>query len=321
MKTKIYILLISLSIITISIFLWWNQAKKPANPEDKTFIPFTVQKGENSRSIADRLQKQNLLRSPVAFFLIARFGGLANNIQAGEFSLSPSMNLYTLADKLTHGTEDVRVTIIEGWRNEEIALKLAKELNIPENEFLKFAKIGYMFPDTYQIPKDSTAETVSKLFIKNFNSKITQEIINSAKIKNLNLEELITIASLVEREAKNDQDRPLVASVILNRLKIGMKLDIDATIQYALGYQTNDKTWWKKELTEEDLNIDSPFNTYKNQGLPPSPISNPGFAVIKAVINAPTTDYIYYLSDDQGKTYFSRTLDEHNTKIIKYLEH
>ncbi|OIO14940.1 aminodeoxychorismate lyase [Candidatus Gottesmanbacteria bacterium CG11_big_fil_rev_8_21_14_0_20_37_11] len=319
MRQKFVILIILLLFISLGIYFWWNQAIKPLNPMSSKPVVFNIKKGETVRTIAKNLSQQKLIRSPVAFFLLARFGGLADSIQAGDFHLDPSMNLYSVANSLKHGTTDIRITIIEGWRNEEIALLLTKDLNIPEGEFLKEAKIGYMFPDTYLIPKDITAKETVKIFLANFDKKVTQDLKNKAKEKGLTVDELITIASLVEREAKNDEDRPLVASVILNRREIGMKLDIDATIQYALGYQPGEKSWWKKNLTSEDISIDSPYNTYTNPGLPPTPISNPGMAVIQAVVNAPDTDYLYYLSDESGKTYFSKSYEEHNTNIDKHL--
>lgn len=319
MKQKFIILLGLLFGFLILFFLWWNQAIKPANPTDKTPFIFTINRGDDARGIAERLKKQGLIRSSVAFFLLARFGGIADNIQAGEFRLNPSMDLSTLANALTHGTTDVWITIPEGWRNEEIALKLAKEFNIPEKEFLKYAKEGYMFPDTYLMPKDATAEKVANIMLDNFNKKITQETYEKARLSGLSKEDLIIIASLVEREAKFDSDRPLVVSVIINRLRIGMKLDIDATIQYALGYQTKEKNWWKKELTGEDLEVESPYNTYKNPGLPPTPICNPGLSVISSVVEAPKTNYIYYLSDKSGKIHFAETIEEHKVNIQKYL--
>lgn len=319
MKQKLFILIGIFLLGFIFLFLWWNQAVKPANPIDKTPVIFTIKRGEDARSIAERLRKQGLIRSSVAFFLLARFGGTADNIQAGEFRLNPSMELSTLAQELTHGTTDVWITIPEGFRNEEIALKLAKDLSIPEKEFLRIAREGYMFPDTYQIPKEASAGAIVNIFLTNFNKKVTLDLKEETKKKDISLDELITVSSLVEREARLAEDRPLTASVILNRLKIGMKLDIDATIQYALGYQPDQKTWWKKNLTEEDLEINSPYNTYKNPGLPPTPICNPGLAVIEAVIEAPETDYIYYLSDKSGKTHFAKTIEEHNDNISKYL--
>ncbi len=319
MKQKIIILLGLLLIILGFLFLWWNQAIKPVNPKDNTPIMFTIQRGENIRGIAERLQKEGLIRSSVAFFVIARFGGLGERIQAGEFRLNPSMDLITIANNLTHGTTDVWITIPEGYRNEEIALKLTKEFDLPEKDFLKYAREGYMFPDTYLIPKDAGGEKIAGIMLDNFNKRITSEIYDKAKQKGLSPDNLITIASLVEREAKFENDRPLVASVILNRLKIGMKLDIDATIQYALGYQPKEKSWWKKELTADDLEIDSPYNTYKNLGLPPTPICNPGLSVIKAVVEAPETNYLYYLSDKSGRMYYATTIEEHNLNIKNHL--
>ena len=299
--------------------LWWAQAIKPSNPQDDAKILFSIEKGETARSIASRLQKQGLLRSPVAFFMLARFGKLDNQLQAGDFRLSPSMNLFEVAESLTHGTQDIWLVIPEGWRNEEIALKITQEMSIPEAEFLKYSRQGYMFPDTYLLPSEADASVIAKAFLDNFEKKVTPDIIQKAQDKGLSLDEVITIASMVEREAKFDQDRPLVASVILNRLKIGMKLDIDATVQYALGYQSDQKSWWKKNLTYEDLQIDSPFNTYKFSAFPPSPICNPGLATIMAVIQAPDSEYLYYLSEPDGTTHFSANYEEHNSNIEKYL--
>ena len=318
MKQKLVILFIILLLGGITVALWWSQAVKPINLRDQTDKTFVINKGENARKIAERLQNQNLIRSAVAFFLFVRFGGLADNIQAGEFRLTPAMDLKTIAYSLTHGTVDAQITIPEGFRNEEIALRLTQTIGIPESEFINIAREGYMFPDTYRLPKDSTAKMIVNIFLKNFNTKVTPKEIELAKQKNLTLNDLITIASLVEREAKHDADRPLIASVILNRLKIGMKLDIDATVQYALGYQSQEKTWWKKELTTQDLEADSPYNTYKNPGLPQTPISNPGLAAILSVLEAPKTDYLFYIADKSGKTYFAKSSEEHNLNISKY---
>ena len=319
MKQRIVILLLILLLGGSFISLWWTRANKPIKPDDKKEVVFTIHNGESIRSVAERLQNQKLIRSSVAFFLLARFGGVANNIQAGEFRLNPSMHMNTIAQSLTHGTTDVQLTIPEGWRNSEIAFKLTQELAVPESEFLKIAREGYMFPDTYHFPKNSTAVELVKFFFDNFNRKIGQKEISLAQEKNLSLNQLIIIASLVEREAKHDVDRPIVASVILNRLKLGMKLDIDATVQYVLGYQPQEKSWWKKELTLKDLETDSPYNTYKNAGLPPQPIANPGLEAITAVLNTPKTDYLYYVADNNGFSHFASTIEEHNQNISKYL--
>jgi len=319
MKKKIVILIIIFLLISLISIVWWNQAIKPPDPTNSTSVNFIIARGESSRNVAERLQKQGLIRSSVAMFILARFGGLSENIQSGDFHLNPSMNLYTIAKELTHGTQDVWIVIPEGLRKEEISLKLAKELSIPESEFIKIAKEGYMFPETYLVPKEATAGALVKLFLNTFNQKVSEKDKAVSNKLNLTFNEIIIIASLIEREARLEQDIPLIASVILNRLRIGMKLDIDATVQYALGYQSKEKTWWKKDLTLEDLDVNSPYNTYKNNGLPPEPICNPGLSAINAVLNAPDTEYLFYVADKDGRSHFGKNIDEHNANIIRYL--
>lgn len=319
MRLRISILFVILIFGCMTSFLWWNQAVKSSDPTSKVSITFTVEKSENARSIAERLKKQGFIRSSLAFFLLARFTKLGSNLQAGQFLLNPAMDMDTIAANLTHGTVDVSITIPEGWRNEEIALKFAKELSIPEKEFLSVAREGYMFPDTYFFPKNASSSTVAKIMLDNFKNKTAKFDENKLKQKVLSMDQTVNIASLVEREAKFDQDRPLVASVILNRLHLGMKLDLDATVQYVLGYQPDEKSWWKKELTLDDININSLYNTYKNKGLPPTSIANPGLAALSAVYNAPNTDYLYYVSDKSGKIHFAKDIEGHNINITKYL--
>ena len=319
MKKKLPVLFVFLLIILIPLFLWWQQAAKAVNKADSALISFTISQGETVRQVADRLEKEGLIRSTVAFFLKARFTPLGQNIQAGDFVLSPSMELSTIAESLQHGTTDVRITIPEGWRNEEIAMKISREFGLPESEFLKVAKEGYMFPDTYLIPKETAASEIGAMFLSNFDKKVKTLDLAKMEEKELTLDSLIKIASLVEREAKLNEDRPMVASLILNRLDLGMKLDIDATVQYALGFQPAQKNWWKKNLTLADLEIDSPYNTYIIAGLPPTAIANPGLAAINAVLETPDTAYLYYIADSSGKSHFAADLESHQRNIAKYL--
>ena len=218
MKKKLPVLFVFLLIILIPLFLWWQQAAKAVNPADSALISFTISQGETVRQVADRLEKEGLIRSTVAFFLKARFTPLGKNIQAGDFVLSPSMDLPTIAESLQHGTTDVRITIPEGWRNEEIAMKISREFGLPESEFLKVAKEGFMFPDTYLIPKETAASEIGTMFLSNFDKKVKTLDLAKMEEKELTLDSLIKIASLVEREAKLNEDRPMIASVILNRL-------------------------------------------------------------------------------------------------------
>jgi len=320
MKQK-FIIFLALLFFCFSIaFIWFKEATKPINSQDEAPKIFVVRKGEGVKDIAVRLEKEELIRSPLAFFLLVRSLGISQEIQAGDFRLNPSMDAKTIAQNLTHGTLDVWLTALEGWRVEEIALKIAQEMAIPEKEFLKVAKEGYMFPDTYLIPRDASVAAVVEIFYNNFEKKFDDNLKSEARRRGLDEREVIILASLVEREAKFDEDRSKVASVLFNRLESGMKLDIDATIQYALGYQADEKSWWKKGLTKEDLKTNSPYNSYQEIGLPPMPICNPGLLSIKAVIYPQETDYWYYLSDQKGQMHYSKTLEEHNQNISRYLQ-
>jgi len=309
-------------LIVLFLYLFYQEGKMPVNKYDRTSKIFVIRKGEDLRTIIRNLHEQKLIRNRIVFFFIIKRLGIEKKIQAGDFRLSPSMDALTIAQTLTHGTLDVWVTVIEGLRKEEIARILAKNIDIPEIEFIKAAKEGYLFPDTYLFPKDADIETVIKIFYANFERKFTQDLVDKARQRlGLTKDEVVILASLVEREAKYDDDRKKVASILVKRLKNDWPLQVDATIQYALGYQPKEKTWWKKNLTADDLKIDSPYNTYKNLGLPPTPICNPGLSSIKAVVEAdPNIEYWYYLSDITGKMHYAKTLEEHNRNIENYLK-
>lgn len=319
MKQRLAVLLILFFLFLAGALLWFKEGVRPVNPQDKASQIFVIKKGERIREVAVRLKEEGLIRSPLAFFVLVRFSDLSQDVQAGDFRLSPSMDGKTIAQSLTHGTLDVWVTALEGWRVEEIALKLAQELAIPEQEFLKAAKEGYMFPDTYLIPRDASAAAVAQIFYRNFQQKFDESLQNEARRKDLDEKEILILASIVEREAKFEEDRPVVAGIVLKRYQQDWPLQADATIQYALGYQPNQKSWWKKALTKEDLKIDSTYNTYEDTGLPPAPICNPGLASIKAVVYPQETDYWYYLSDSQGQMHYAQTLEGHNQNIEDYL--
>ncbi len=314
---KIYISLAILMVFLIGTFLWWQNGLKPADPKNKTPKIFIVKPGEGVREIANHLKTQGLIKDPIVFFLLTKQGGLDKKIQAGDFRLNPSMKAMEVAEGLTHGTLDIWVTIPEGLRADEVADILKKVMptykeswreKLDENE-------GYLFPDTYLIPRDADVDTVISLLKNTFETRY--KTLDTSKT-NLTKNQIVIVASLIEREAKKDEDRPLVASVILNRFNIGMKLDIDATIQYALGYQEDEKRWWKKSLTLDDIKLNSPYNTYRVSGLPPTPISNPGLASLQAVVNPSDTNYLYYITDSKGINHYGKTLEEHNANIQKY---
>jgi len=318
---KFFIVFLFSSLLIIFAYLFYKQGLLPVDKNNKETKIFVIKRGESLNSIIDNLYRQNLIRNRLVFYLLVKKLGIEKRIQAGDFRLSPAMDTQTIAKNLTKGTLDIWVTIIEGLRKEEIAQIINQNFAIPESEFLKHAKEGYLFPDTYLIPKEATAEAIVKILTNNFYRRFDKNLQEKAKNKGLTEEEVIILASLVEKEAKYDEDRQKIASIILKRIKNDWPLQIDATIQYALGYQPQEKSWWKKYLTKEDLEIDSPYNTYKNKGLPPTPICNPGLASIEAVIDASeNTPYWYYLSDKTGRMHYAKTLEEHNENIRKYLQ-
>jgi UPF0755 protein len=241
---------------------------------------------------------------------------IGGKIQAGQFQLSPSMSAGEISDVLQIAKDDVTITVPEGKRSEEIAeiLKAHFSTYQPSWEQQLDANEGYLFPDTYAFDKNVTIDTIIATMKNNFNKKYAS--IPNVKKSNLSESQIVTIASIVEREAKFPQDRPLVASVILNRISAGMPLQVDATVQYAIGEPGN---WWPT-LTDSGGNIapSSAYNTYTNTGLPPSPISNPGLESLEAVVNAPRTNYLYYISDSSGHNHYEETYDQQKADIQKY---
>ncbi len=324
MKFNLYlrlgIFILVLAVLFFGGWVWWQDAVAAVNPTDTSAVVFVVKKGEGVKAITSRLYQQNLIRSSTGFYLTVKQLGIEKDIEAGEFRLNRGMSASELARQLTHGIEDTWVTTIEGWRMEEMATKLAGDLNIPEQEFLKYSEEGYMFPDTYLVPQDATAAAIVALFRTTFDKKFTSEMQVAGEKSGLNQKEIVTLASIVEREGNSDTDRPVIAGILLNRLEAEWPLQADATVQYALGYQPREKSWWKKNLTKEDLEVDSRYNTYKYPGLPPGPISNPGLSALKAVASPTRTEYWYYLHDPTGQVHYGKTLEEHQANIAKFLK-
>ena len=315
-----YVLLLAVvSIIILGGWVWWRDGMAAFDPGDTSQKKFIVRRGEGVKTIAGRLAGEGLIRSPTGFFLLVKLLGIERKLQAGEYRLYAAMDTTTIARELTHGMLDVWVTIPEGWRVEETVAKLSRELDIPESEFIKVAREGYLFPDTYLVPKDATAGAVVQLFSSNFDEKVNATLRSDAKKTGLSFHDVITLASIVEREGRNGEDRPVIAGILLNRLKADWPIQADATLQYALGYQMRERSWWKKELTAEDKELASPYNTYRYTGLPPGPIANPGIVSITSVTYPRQTEYWYYLHDPKGTVHYAKTLEEHNSNIAKYL--
>ncbi len=317
---KLMALLIVAVFFSLVFFLFYKEGTLPVDQYDQSYKIFVVKKGEGLTEIAKNLSQNDLIRNRLVFYLVVKKERYDKNLEAGDFRLSRSMSVYEIAKALTHGTLDVWVTIIEGMRREEVAQLMSQNLFIPESEFIKQSQEGYLFPDTSLIPRQATAGGIIDILTANFDKKYNGDLQSVARQRGLTENEIVTLASFVEREAHFDSDRQKVASIILKRYRAGWPLQIDASLQYALGYQPDTKTWWKKSLTSADLAIDSPYNTYKNTGLPPTPICNPGLASIKAVLQAdPQTPYWFYVSDSQGHLHFAKTNEEQDANIQKYV--
>lgn len=313
---RIGVIFIVALLIIVGVSIWWQNGLAAVNTRDKSQQMFVVPQGAGIRAISNDLKEQGLIKDDVVFFLYVRKNGLDKKIQAGDFRLSPSMNASQIAKNLTTGTLDIWITIPEGKRAEEVAAILRERLpNYDESWIARLKENeGYLFPDTYLVPKEADIDMIVPLLRNTFDKRFA-EVENNT---NLTDEELVVLASLIEREAKHQEDRPLVSSVMHNRLAEGMPLQIDATVQYALGYDNDEKTWWKKGLTLEDLKYVSPYNTYANPGLPPSPIASPGIAVLKAAGDPADSDYLFYITDKNGVNRYGKTNEEHNSNIKKY---
>ncbi|MEN9563250.1 MAG: hypothetical protein RIR73_1494 [Chloroflexota bacterium] len=290
--------------------------------------PFRVEPGETVSSIAERLQSLGLISDAQAFFDYAVYTGIDLTIQSGDFTLSSAQSIIDIAQTLQKfSPTDATLVILPGWRMEEIAASLPTSgLSIDPDAFLAagnnppqvlaFAEPasmeGFFFPDTYTLPRETTLDQLLDVIGRNFTSKLTTDIQNGFAVQNLSIYQAVTLASIVEREAIHSEEASLIASVYLNRIAIGMKLDADPTIQYALGYQFDTGSWWKSPLALTDLEVISPYNTYLNNGLPPTPISNPGIEALMAVAYPQSSTYYFFRAACDGSGYhvFAETFEE-----------
>ncbi len=315
---KIVGTLIILFLVLLIVKGWFGSQLTPVSSDTTTKV-FVIAKGENFSQVADNLEKQKLLRSANAFKIYAKQNGLDSKIQAGSFKISPSFSAQEVAKIITNQPNDAWVTLLEGWRVEEMAQKLNKTLGVDQKEFTKLAKEGYMFPDTYLFPKEYTLKQITDRMRANFEDKYSTDLRTKIKAVGLTEDQGVILASIVEREARSDEARKMVASILLKRFKIGMGLNADSTVQYALGFQSQENSWWKRHLSLDDLQVKSPFNTYLHAGFPPTPICNPSLSSLKAVAAAdPSTLYLYYYHDSKGNSYYGKTLEEHNQNVANH---
>lgn len=308
----------------------------PASTDSEP-VNFTVKPGDNADAIARNLEEKKLIRSASVFRFLVQYYGVDKDLKAGEYELRPNTTSTEIIAKISHGTvRSTTVTIPEGWRMEEVARLLEKKGIFDTKEFLRVAQEGksdyeflasrppggslegFLFPDTYRVPSRFNAGDFINRMLKNFDSRLPAAMRQKASARGMSIYEVVTLASVVEREAVLASERPIIASVFLNRLREGMPLTACPTVQYALTADPDSVAkygYWKAELTNADLEISSPYNTYRNVGLPPGPISNPGLASIMAVLEPATTDYLYFVAKDDGSHAFSATFEQHARNV------
>lgn len=314
-----------------AVLLWYDGLLTEPLDVNGTEQTFTIEIGESVNSVANHLEGVGLVRDAEAFRSYLIYSGLDTSIQAGRYQLSTAMSALDIAHELQDATpEEVTFVVLPGWRVEEIAESLATSgLPITYDEFLSAAKTpprhfeflagastieGFLYPDSYIFSRDiSSAEEMIAEMLRNFNAHLTPELTDGFEKQGLTVYQAVVLASMVEREAVQDEEQAQIASVYLNRFKIGMKLDADPTVQYAIGYNFLQQTWWTNPLSLLDLQVNSVYNTYIYEGLPPTPIANPGPGALRAVAFPAETPYLFFRASCDGSGFheFSETFDEH----------
>lgn len=328
----IVLLLLLSSGATAVYFQYLNLLKPAAGSVSPQTIVITVPAGANSAKIAELMARQGLIRSQAAFRFYVAAHKLDSRLQAGEYNLNTGLSTPEIASRLAIGeTASYTFTIPEGFTFAQIVDRLAERKLIDREEFMDLAAHGqfnynflqglpegpqrlegYLFPDTYQITPKTTEEQIINMMLARFTREITPEFRAAAAQQGLTVNQAVILASVIEREAQKDEERPKVAAVFMNRLKKGWKLESCATVQYALGKP-------KARLFDKDLQIDSPYNTYRYKGLPPGPIASPGGPSLKAAVNPAKVNYMFFVVFEDGQHIFSRTLQEHNKAKAAYL--
>jgi len=301
-------------------------------------VTFTVDPGVSAEQIASHLVDAGVISDRRRFDVLLNLTGGSSELDAGCYVFAENTPAAEVVLRLRSGLTSLRsVPVPEGRRVEEIGAALVDEgITTPDawrealqnapREILPEAPPddslnGYLFPATYPIECQADAPRMVEAMLEAFAEQVTPEIVAEAQAAGLSLHEVLTLASIVEREAAERDEQPVVASVFLNRLAEGMPLQADPTVQYAIASANppqDGESWWKSGLTEDDLAFESPYNTYLHPGLPPGPIANPGIDAIEAVIHPAATDYLYFVAKGDGSHAFAATLAEHNANVERY---
>ncbi len=306
----------------------------PPESESETVVErrvnVKIREGLSTAEIADRLVEKGVIGSSLKFRILARLRGYDDKLRPGSYTFTPDMAYDEVFAKLLTGEKKlIKFTVPEGFGVKEIAERLYNLDLVNREDFLQaaedfapydymrkrkdviFAAEGFLFPDTYTVESDMEIDELLDLMAGTFDQKLKPEMRVQAEKMGLSVYDLITLASMVEREVRYPEDRPIVAQVLLKRLKLNMPLQTDATLQYLMDAP-------KEEVSIEDTQIDSPYNTYQHVGLPPGPIANPGMASIEAVLSPADTDYLYFVADRSGHNHYAYTYDEHLNLVNRY---
>jgi UPF0755 protein len=325
-------LLVLLLLIAGFSYYKINKMLGPVDINDDSLIPVEIQNNMGTGKIAQLLYENGLINNSTLFRIYVKNEGLDRFLKAGKYELSPSMSTKEIVDILLKGQLNlISFTIPEGFTIEQIANSLQKQGLADSEKFLKLTSNGdfdfpwinelpegklrlegFLFPDTYKIPENFSEEEIIQMMLNRFVEIFNEDYQARMNELGMNILEVITLASIIEREIKVPEERAIASAVFHNRLNKNMMLQSCATVQYALGEI-------KEELSNKDLEIDSPYNTYKISGLPPGPIAAPGEEAIKAALFPSDDDYLYFVLKPDGSHHFSRTLAEHNRAIDLYL--
>lgn len=309
MKKLIIIFLIVLSVLAYMQIKGWIAASGPLLNVTNVVVP----KGASLKTVAEELSHAGVIDKPWLFRIMARINGLAKHLKAGEYQFMPGISLQAAMDKIARGEVFFRrITIPEGLTSGQIMYLIANYPDL-EGEIDLDVKEGELLPETYSFELGASRNSIilqARAAMQKALEEVWASRDSSLPLKDVN--ELLTLASIIEKETGVPEERPLVASVFLNRLKKGMRLQTDPTVIYAI---TEGETSFGRSLKRADLKIDSPYNTYLNYGLPPGPICNPGREALMAAARPQQSDYLYFVADGKGGHRFARSLNEHNRNV------
>ncbi len=316
-RARIFATVAALAVLLLggAIVVWYSVVFLDRSlPQDR--VQVMIPRGSSFGDIASLLQERGVISSAFAFRVLARVQHNDTDVRAGAYAFAPHATAAEILNQLLTGGAQVAtwVTIPEGFTAKQIAQRLQDEGVGKAGAFDAAFRghEGFLFPSTYLIPLSATPAQVTRMFTDQFAKELPTDAAQSARALHVSVPQAVTVASLVEREAKIEADRPIIAGVIYNRLRLGMPLQVDATIEYALPA-------YKTELTLRDLRVDSPYNTYQHAGLPPTPIANPGLPSLEAALHPAKTDALYYVYCGNGHHVFAKTLEQHQANVERCL--